>query len=179
MRSLVLGILGSALLSSVAFADDAAAPAPAPAPAAGALPAIDPSVVPPQCQTLAAIPGDATVAAPSVEAYIATAGCGAEAKFEAIKGSLTPDDAGVAAMTDAAKPYFGLLDAAIKAGDPTWTPVAQKARMDLVASMIVRMRNSIPPITMQTVGPALADHDAKHAALEPKIQPWIDMLAGK
>jgi len=44
--------------------------------------------------------------------------------------------------------------------------------------MAVRMRNSIAPITMQTVGAALQEHDAAHAAIEPKIKPWLDQAAG-
>jgi hypothetical protein len=55
-----------------------------------------------------------------------------------------------------------------------WSPIASKMKASIYLSMAVRARNSIPPITMQTVGQALADHDQAHAALEPKIKPWLD-----
>jgi hypothetical protein len=160
MRALLMIVTGIGLSgSAVAFADSS-------------MPPIDPASVPSACSAVAAVPADATIPQPAIEARIALASCGAQERFGAIK--LTPDDAGMAALTAAAKPSFDLLDAAIAAGDATWTPIAQKARADLFQSMAVRMRNSIPPITMQTVGQALADHDAAHAALEPKIKPWLD-----
>ena len=160
MRALLMIVTGIGLSgSAVAMADSS-------------LPPIDPASVPAACSAVAAVPTDATIPQPAIEAHISLASCGAADRFKSL--TVTPDDAGLAALTAAAKPSMDLLDAAIAAGDGTWTPVAQKARQDLIASMVVRMRNSIPPITMQTVGPALADHDAKHAALEPKIKPWLD-----
>jgi hypothetical protein len=137
-----------------------------------ALPAIDPGSIPAQCQSVATVPADAKIPTPALAARIALATCGAQARFGALK--LTPDDAGVKAISDAAKPSFDLLDEVIKANDPTLSPIASKARSDLFVSMAVRMRNSIPPITMQTVGTALTEHDQAHAALEPKIKPWLD-----
>jgi hypothetical protein len=54
------------------------------------------------------------------------------------------------------------------------TPVATKMRSDLFVAMIVRARNSIPPVTMTTVGQPLADHDRAHADLESRLKPWLD-----
>lgn len=158
--------LGSLVIgSSVAIAQPAA-PAPAAAPVT-----IDTSSAP-SCAAVAAIPADAKIPGPALAAKIAFATCGANARFAQIK--LTPDDAGLKALSDAAKPSFDMLDEVIKANDSTLSPIAQKARVDLLISMVVRMRNSIPPITMQTVGTALQEHDSAHAALEPKIKPWLD-----
>lgn len=128
--------------------------------------------IPSQCTAVATVPADATIQTPAIAARIALATCGASVRFAALK--LTPDDAGIAAITKAAQPSLDLLDAAIKAADPTLTPIATKAKADLMVSMAVRMRNSIPPITMTTVGQPLQDHDKAHADLEPKIKPWLD-----
>ena len=140
-----------------------------------ALPPIDAGSIPAACQGVATVPADAKIATPGLAARVALATCGANSRFSALK--LTPDDAGIKAISDAAKPSFDLLDEVIKANDATLTPIAQKARADLLVSMAVRMRNSIPPITMQTVGAALQEHDAAHAAIEPKIKPWLDQAA--
>ena len=157
-----LVIAGSLLLgTSLALAQPTAMPAP-----------IDPGSIPAACQGVATVPADAKIATPALAARIALATCGANSRFSALK--LTPDDAGLKALSDAAKPSFDLLDEVIKANDATLSPIAQKARVDLLVSMVVRMRNSIPPITMQTVGAPLAEHDQAHAALEPKIKPWLD-----
>ena len=133
---------------------------------------IAPGAVPPACASLASVPTDATGPVPSIAARISAASCAAEVKFNGLH--LAPDDASIAALSDAAKPSVGWLDAAIQQNDPVMTPIAQKARADLFVSMAVRMRNSIAPITMQTVGPKLAEHDQQHAALEPKIKAWLD-----
>jgi len=160
--------LGTLLLAtSAALAQDAAAPAAPAAPAA----ALDTSSAP-GCAAVAAIPADAKIPGPALAAKVAFATCGANARFAQLK--LTPDDAGLKALSDAAKPSFDLLDEVIKANDATLSPIAQKARVDLLVSMVVRMRNSIPPITMQTVGTALQEHDTAHAAVEGKIKPWLD-----
>jgi hypothetical protein len=148
---------------------------PAIAAADSAMPPIDPASVPSACAAVSAVPASATIPQPAIEARIGLATCGAGERFKAL--TLTPDDAGIAAITAAAKPSIALLDAAIAAGDPIWTPVAQRARADLFVSMAVRMRNSIPAITMQTIGKPLQDHDAAHADLEPKIKPWLDQAA--
>ncbi len=161
-----LVVAGSLLLgSAAALAQPAAGGAAMPAP-------IDPGSIPAQCQGVATVPADAKIATPALAARIALATCGANARFSALK--LTPDDAGIKALSDAAKPSFDLLDEVIKANDATLSPIAQKAKADLLVSMAVRMRNSIPPITMQTVGAPLQEHDQAHQALEPKIKPWLD-----
>jgi hypothetical protein len=163
MRSLIyLAVLG---LGSTSALGQPAAPLPS-------LPPIDSSSVPPQCAAVSAIPADAKIATPLLAARIALATCGAEVRFAALK--LTADDASIKALSDAAKPSFDLLDAVASANDDKFTPLAQKARADILVSMAVRMRNSIPPITMTTVGQPLADHDRAHAELEPKIKPWLD-----
>ncbi len=158
---LITCVFGSLVVSSaVAVAQPAA------------LPPIDPSAVPPPCAAVATVPADAKIQLPALSARIAAATCGAEVRFGQLK--LTPDDAGIKAISDAAKPSFDLLDEVIKTGDAQATPIATKAKADLYASMAVRLRNSIPPITMQTVGAPLQEHDQAHAALEPKIKPWLD-----
>jgi hypothetical protein len=163
-------VLGSLLLgTSLAVAQPAAKAQPAAATGPGP---IDPGSIPAQCQAVAAVPADAKIATPALAARIALATCGANVRFATLK--LTPDDAGIKAISDAAKPSFDMLDEVIKANDPAMTAIATKARADLMVSMVVRMRNSVPPITMQTVGAALQDHDQAHAALEPKIKPWLD-----
>jgi hypothetical protein len=155
-------VFGSLLLGSSLALADGAAP----------LPPLDAGSIPSQCQAVASVPPDAKIATPGLAARVALATCGATARFSALK--LTPDDAGMKALSDAAKPSFDLLDEVMKSGDPTWTAMAQKAKADLNVGMAVRMRNSIPAITMQTVGAPLQEHDQAHAALEPKIKPWID-----
>src|SRR5207248_8565589 len=105
-------------------------------------------------------------------AKIAAATCGARVRFAALK--LAPDDASVQALATAAKPSLDALDAVIKANDPFFTPLASRERADLLAGMAIRMRNSIPPITMTTIGQALVDHEKAHADIEAKIKPWLD-----
>lgn len=173
MRSLIY-VVALGLVSTSALAQTAAPAPAAPAPASGTapLPPIDAASIPSQCSAVATVPTDAKIATPSLAARVALATCGAETRFAALK--LAPDDASIQALTDAAKPSFDLLDAVTATGDTTFTPLAQKARADILISMAVRMRNSIPPITMTTVGQPLADHDKAHAELEPKIKPWLD-----
>ena len=150
MRSTALVVLGVLLGGSPAFADD----------------------VPPQCTAVATVPADAKAKVTAIAAKVSLATCGAMVRFGALK--LAPDDASIAALTKAAQPSFDLLDAVIKSNDATYAPIAQKARADLLLSMAVRMRNTIPPVTPSTVGPALVEHDKQHAELEPKIKPWLD-----
>jgi len=88
---------------------------------------------------------------------------------------LAPDDASVSAINAATKPSFDMLDAAIQAGDPALTPIAQQARADLVQSMVVRMRASAAPMTMEKLAQATADH----AAIEAKIKPWLAQTGAK
>lgn len=180
-------VFGSLLVSSsFAFAQDAPPPDAAPAPAApaapaapttGALPPLDAGSIPSQCQAVATVPPDAKIAAPGLAARVALATCGANVRFAALK--LTPDDAGIKAISDAAKPSFDLLDQVIASGDATFAGIATKAKADLNVSMAVRMRNSIAPVTMSTVGAPLQEHDQAHAALEPKIKAWLDAGAAK
>jgi len=139
------------------------------------LPPIDQSVVPPSCAAVAAVPGDATIPQPSITARIATANCGAGVRLDALK--ISPDDSSLDAMNAAMKPSFDLLDQAANAGDPALATVAATVRSNLYVAMVVRARDSIPTITMTTVGPALAAHDQAHAALEEKLKPWLAKIA--
>ena len=123
------------------------------------------------CAVVGTPPASASIPQPAIAAKIAMAMCQAEQSLNALK--VTPDDAGIAAMTDATKPSFDMLDDAISKSDPFWSPIAMKTRAGLHVAMAVRMRNSIPPITAKTVGQPLTDHDQAHAALEPKIKPWL------
>ncbi len=139
------------------------------------LPPIDPSAVPPSCAAVAAIPSDATISQPSITARIATASCAAGVRLDALK--ISPDDSSLDAMTTAMKPSFDLLDQAANAGDPALAAVAATMRSNLYAAMVVRARDSIPAITMTTVGPPLAAHDQAHATLEDKLKPWLAKIA--
>jgi hypothetical protein len=125
-----------------------------------------------RCKALASVPSDATLPTLALRAKLSLASCGAEARLAELK--LAPDDASIEALASASKPSFDLYDEVIAVNDPILTPIAKQARADLLAGMVVRMRNSIPPITMQTVGQALADRDRAHAELEPKLRPWLD-----
>jgi hypothetical protein len=138
------------------------------------LPPIDPSMVPSSCATVAAVPSDATIPQPSITARIATANCAAGVRLDALK--ITPDENSLNAMVAAVKPSFDLLDQVATAGDPALATVAQTMRSNLYAAMVVRARNSIPTITMTTVGAELAAHDQAHAALEGKLQPWLSQI---
>ncbi|HEY1558090.1 MAG TPA: hypothetical protein VGF94_24840 [Kofleriaceae bacterium] len=128
--------------------------------------------VPDQCKDVSNVPADAKIPGPGLAAKIALATCGAEVRMSALK--LTPDDASIQALTAAAQPSLDALSEIIKGADGTYSTMATKLRADIYSSMAVRMRNSIPPITMDTVGQALADHDKAHTDLEPKLKPWLD-----
>ncbi len=158
MRGILVALLVS--LPVAAAADPSSSLAP-----------IDPGSVPAECAALAQVPPSATIPQPAMEARIAVASCGAQSRFKTVQGG---PDAALPALDAASKASFTLLDGVIAANDPVWSSVATKAKANLYLSMVIRARNSIPPITMQTVGQALADHDAAHAALEPKIKSWID-----
>lgn len=134
---------------------------------APSLAAADPAT----CKSVSAVPADATESQLQLAAKISLANCTAEASFAQL--TVTPDDAGMQALVTAAKPSFDLLDDVIRSGDPTMTPIAQAARADLLDGMAVRMRDSIAPVTMDTVGAPLALHDREHADIEAKIQPWL------
>jgi hypothetical protein len=175
MRSLIYAA-ALALVSTTAVAQPNPSPAPAAAGgAASTLPPLDASGIPAQCSGVATVPADAKIAIPALSAHVALATCGAEMRFNALK--LTPDDASMKSLSDAAKASFDLLDQVVATNDPTYAAMAQKAHANILISMAVRMRNSIPPITMTTVGQALIDHDKAHADLEPKIKPWLDQAA--
>lgn len=139
------------------------------------LPPIDPSMVPSSCASVAAVPSDATIPQPAITARIAAASCGAGVRLDALK--ISPDDNSLNAMMAAMKPSFDLLDQAAAAGDPALATVAQTMRSNLYAAMVVRARDSIPTITMTTVGAELAAHDQAHAALEGKLKPWLSQIA--
>jgi hypothetical protein len=124
------------------------------------------------CSALAA-PASATEPRPGIAAKISMASCQAEAALAALH--ITPDDAGAAAIVAATKPSFDLFDAAIQAGDSTLTPIAREARADLLVGMAVRLRASAAPMTMEHLAQATADH----AAIEPKVKPWLDQAQAK
>jgi hypothetical protein len=123
------------------------------------------------CAAVGTPPASATTPQPALSAKISLALCQAENSFGALQ--LAPDDASIKAMSSAAAPSLGLLDQVIQSGDATYAPIATKAKAGLLVAMAVRMRNSIPPVTATTVGPALAQHDQAHAALEPKLAAWL------
>lgn len=137
---------------------------------------IDASKVPGACSALAEVPGDAKIDRPSFEARISAAHCAASVKLQSLQG-VNDDDAGMKTVMDAIAPSIAWLDDVIKTGEPQYGLIAESARAQLLVAAAVRMRNTIPPITMTTVGDALADHDKRHAALEPKIKPWLDNAA--
>jgi hypothetical protein len=136
-----------------------------------------PPAVPDHCKEVASVPADAQTMRPATAAKISLANCGAEARFAELK--LAPDDASIQALANAAKPSLDLYDEVIRANDATLALIATRARADLLIGMAIRMRNAIPPITMQTVGQPLADHVRAHAEIEPKIKPWLDQANGQ
>jgi len=142
-----------------------------------ALPPIDTANVPPACTAIAAVPADAAIPRPAIEARISLAGCAAMAKMSALQ--LAADDASVKALAEAAKPSLELYQVAIDQNDPALTPIAKAARADLYLGMAVRLRDAVPAITMQTVGEALAAHDKAHAFVESKIGPWLESARDK
>lgn len=139
-----------------------------------AVAAADPTT---SCKDLASVPADATAPQLQLAAKITLANCTAEANFAQL--TVTPDDAGMQALAAAAKPSIDLLDDVIRSGDPTMTPIARAARADLYQGMAVRMRDSIPPVNMTTTGGLLAAHDNEHAAIEAKIQPWLEQAKAR
>jgi len=145
---------------------------PAAALAAPNLSPIDTSKAP-SCAAGADIPADAKIDKPAYEAHISFAHCAASVRLQALQG-LADDDAGMKAVEGAIDPSIAALDEVIKAGDPQYAIIAEGLKAQLYVAAAVRMRNSIPGITMTTVGEPLADHDRRHQALEPKIKPWLD-----
>jgi hypothetical protein len=141
-----------------------------------ALPPIDTSGAP-ACAALASVPADATIAKPAIGARISFANCAAMAKMSALQ--LKADDASVEALANAAKPSLDLYQLVIDQKDPVLSPIAKAARADLYGGMVVRLRDAIPQITMQTVGAALAEHDKAHAFVESKVGPWLDKAKEK
>lgn len=118
-------------------------------------------------------PASATIPRPGIASKISTANCMAEEKLNALH--LAPDDASINAVNDATKASFDMFEAAIQAGDATLTPIAQQAKADLYQSMVVRMRASAAPMTMEKFAQATADH----AAIESKIKPWLGKASAK
>ena len=135
---------------------------------------VDTSTIPQECAAFAKEPEGAQIAGPTIEAHISVATCMASVKLNALQ--VQPNEASAQAMAAAAKPSFDLINMAIAQNDPAWTPIATRARTDLIVAMVVRMRNSVPAITNETVGPALADHDKAHAAIETLVKPWLDQI---
>ncbi len=160
MKAAVLAIVMTSFAAPVAFAQ--------PTPATPATPAD----VPDACKGVATAPPSATITMPGLVAKVSLAYCGANQRFAALK--LATDDASIAALNDAAKPSFALLDEVIQTDDQVATEMARRLRRQLLQSMAVRMRDTIPSITMQTVGQQLADLMKAHDDLEPKIKPWLD-----
>jgi hypothetical protein len=133
--------------------------------------------VPEACKSVATPPPSATIALPGLIAKVSLAYCGANERFSALK--LSPDDASMKALMDAAKPSFALLDEVIQANDPVASETAKRLRGALLVGMAVRMRLSIPSITPETVGPHLAELMKAHDDLEPKLKPWLDAAVAK
>ena len=128
------------------------------------------------CASSAQIPADAKIDKPAYEAHISFAHCAAAARLQGL-ANVNDDDAGMKAVADAIEPSVAILDDVIKAGEPQYVVIAEALKAQLWVAAAVRMRNTIPGITMTTVGEPLADHDRRHAALEPKIKPWLDQAA--
>ncbi len=148
---------------------------PAAALAAPALSPIDTSAAP-NCSGVSTIPADAKSDKPAFEAHISFAHCAASTRLAALTNVSDGDD-GMKAVQGAIDPSVAVLDEVIKAGDPQYTVIAEALKAQLWVAAAVRLRNSIPPVTPTTVGEPLADHDKRHAALEPKIKPWLDQAA--
>jgi hypothetical protein len=150
MRPLL--IICSAFVSVSAYADPAA------------------MTVPPQCAAVSAVPASAEIPEPALSAKLSLATCEAGLRFDALQ--LAPDEASMRALYNAAKPSLAMIDEVIHTNDPEYAPRAVQARRDLYIAMVTRMRDSIPPLAPDTVGPALARHDAAHEELERKLTIW-------
>jgi hypothetical protein len=148
---------------------------PAVALAAPNLSPIDKSAAP-NCGAVAEIPASAKIDKPAFEAHLSFAQCAGAARLAALT-NVADSEEGMKAVQAAIDPSMAMLDEVIKAGDPQYTVIGEALKAQLWVAAAVRMRNSIPPVTPTTVGEPLADHDKRHAALEPKIKPWLDQAA--
>jgi hypothetical protein len=132
----------------------------------------------PSCSAFVEVPADAKNDRPAFEQHISFAHCAASSRLAALTG-IADDEAGMKAVQGAIDPSVAMLDEVIKAGgEAHYAIIAEALKAQLYVAAAVRMRNTIPGITMTTVGEPLADHDRRHAALEPKIKPWLDQAAG-
>jgi hypothetical protein len=164
MKPAVFAFVMTSLVAPLAWAQPDTKPAAPPTAAA--------ADIPDQCKGVATAPPSAEIAMPGLVAKVSLAYCGARLRFSALK--IAPDDASIAALNEAAKPSFALLDEVIQANDPVASDMARRLRASLLIAMAVRIRDAVPPITPTTVGPQLAELLKMHDDLEPKIKPWLD-----
>jgi hypothetical protein len=81
-----------------------------------------------------------------------------------------------AALSDAAEPAVAMLDEVIaKAGDrmPNVAIVAQTAKANIYAGLVVRARTMVPSLSSVT-GTKLAMLMEEHKDLEQQLAPWVD-----
>ena len=137
---------------------------------------LDEGLIPPACRSYEKLP-DTTSPRVELEAKVSIASCMAAIRLAGAQRTLVEPGPARQALDDAARPAIELLDDVIGAGDPVASIIANSTKANIYVGMIVRLRNTVPPISATTVGPALAAHDQHHAEIEPMVTPWVDRVA--
>jgi len=134
---------------------------------------LDESVVAPACRHYENVPADAPQRV-VLQAKVSIASCTAMIRLNGAQRTLVAPEASRDALSQAARPVLDMLDDVITAGDPAASILAQAAKANIYDGMAVRLRDTVPPISATTTGEALAQHDRRHAEIEPMLTPWLD-----
>jgi hypothetical protein len=138
-------------------------------------PAVELRLLDPPCRSLVQLPLDARIATPTYAAHISAASCMAIIRTRALV--LKPGPAAVDALNAAVQPSLRLLQIVIDTGDVRARILAEHAKADLYAGLVVKLLATVPPISPVTTGQPLIDHDRRVAALDRMAQPWRDRAA--
>lgn len=137
-------------------------------PAAPAPVRLDPAKLPQSCQQFAA---PAPTARLQLAARISLANCLASERLDALQLGNDPERSR-RQLTEAIAPSVALLDQVIAQGDPSARIMAQHAKGDLYIGLVVRLRNTVPPV------PAGSSNQQHLAYLQREIEPrTYDWLA--
>ncbi len=123
---------------------------------------LEPSAVPVACRTV--LVGD------PLAAKISVANCMAILNLKAAYVADTASS--YASLADAAAPSLTMLQEVIDAGNPERALEALHAKADLLNGLVVRMRNTAPPIRWNTVGAPLELAQERHDAIEVATFDW-------
>lgn len=118
-----------------------------------------PRSLPERCTKVAYVPPSARIPGPELAAHVSVANCLAESAMNEL--ALASDDASIAKLDQAVAPSLAILDNVIRVGDPYWKLIAEDAKRDIYAGMIVRERGTVPG----------TDVVARNE-LEPKLARW-------